>query len=137
MFLYAAYQKLFHGVNAPELFASSVQAFKLGFGETMTRVATSVTPWIEVIAAVLLILGIWSRAAAGVLCVMLGFFIVLIAQAMIRGLDVKCGCFGDLSPFCQEKVGMCNIVQNTVMLTAGLVVLLTPRSMLARSARAA
>lgn len=143
LFLYAAYQKLFNGVNAPKLFSSSVQAFKVlpsaqsGFGDIATRLATSVTPWVEVVAGILLLLGVWARAAASVFALLLVAFIVLIGQALIRGLDVECGCFGDLSPFCKAKVGMCNIVQNSIMLAGALIIALTPRTMLARSARPA
>ncbi len=137
MFLYAAYQKLFNGDNAPKLFSSSVQAFKLGLGDLATRLSTSVTPWVEVISSVLLLLGVWSRAAAAVLSLLLIFFILLIVQALVRGLDVSCGCFGELSPFCPEKVGVCNIIQNSIMLAVAGIVVLTPRSMLARTARVA
>ncbi len=136
LFLLAAYGKLWplNQTNAPQVFSASVEAFKLGLPEFLVRLATSITPWVEAIAAVLMLLGIWSRAAAAVLSVLLAVFIVLIAQALARDLNVSCGCFGKLSPFCTGPLGACNIVQNSVMLAAGLVIALTPRHKLVRPA---
>jgi len=135
MFLYAAKQKVWT-IGTAQNFSDSVKAFKVPVGGDLgIRLATSITPWVEIVASVLLLLGIWSRAAASVLSLMLVAFIALIAQAIYFQYDLECGCFGDLSPFCPKKLGWCNIVQNSVMLAMGLVVAMTPRDKLARSAR--
>lgn len=131
LFLLAAYNKLMPP-NGPKLFMASVQAFKLPLGDVLTRIATSATPWVELIAAVLLLRGVWSRAAATVLSLLLVVFIVLIVAALARGLNVDCGCFGKLSPFCHGPLGACNIIQNSIMLGAGLLIALTPRHALWR-----
>lgn len=131
LFLLAAYNKLI-GPNGPQLFMASVQAFKLPLGDALTRFATSATPWVELIAAVLLLRGVWSRAAATVLSLLLVLFIALIISALVRGLNVECGCFGKLSPFCKGPLGMCNLIQNGIMLAAGLLIALTPRHALWR-----
>ena len=137
LFLIAAKEKLGE-VNSPQIFSNSVKAFKVGIGGDLgVKLATSVTPWVEVTASLLLLLGIWSRAAASVLSLMLVMFIVLIVRAIVNGYDLECGCFGKLSPFCPAKVSWCNVVQNSIMLAAALIVAATPRSMLARSARPA
>jgi putative oxidoreductase len=132
LFLLAAYNKLFI-TNGPKLFSASVEAFKVMPSDMLVRVATSVVPWVELIAAGLLMLGIWSRASAAVLGLLLVSFIVLIAQALGRGLNVECGCFGKLSPFCPAKLGMCNIVQNAVMLLMAGLIVVTPRHRLVRA----
>ncbi len=135
LFLFAAYHKLW-GEQALQIFSQSVRAFHVTDSAFANQIATAVTPWVEVVAAVCLLLGVWSRAAATVLCLMLAMFIVLILRAIMNGYDLECGCFGDLSPFCPKKVGYCNIVQNSILLAFGLIIALTPRSRLARSARA-
>jgi uncharacterized membrane protein YphA (DoxX/SURF4 family) len=141
LFLFAAFNKLM-GANGPQLFAGSVQAFfkvKGASGDTVaipdwfTRLSTGVVPWTEVVAGLLLICGIWTRAAATVLSLLLVTFIVLIIQAIARDLDLHCGCFGKLSPFCPEKVGVCNIIQNSIMLAMALLIALTPRHKLAKA----
>lgn len=133
MFLWAAYNKL-RGPNGPQLFSDSVKAFKLHLPEALLRLTTGAVPWVEAVAGVLLLLGIWRRAAAAVFAALLVVFIVLIVQALARGLDVECGCFGKMSPFCPPKVGVCNIVQNGVMLAAALLIVLTPRGKMVRAA---
>lgn len=133
LFLLAAYNKLFI-VNGPQLFSASVQAFKVfdpKSQEQLIQLATFVTPWIELVASVSLILGFWTRAAAGILGALLVGFIVLIASALLRDLNVSCGCFGKISPFCPEKIGACNIVQNSIMLLAALVIIACKRHVLA------
>lgn len=134
LFLFAAYHKLW-GEQSLQLFSQSVRAFQATDSAMANQLATAVTPWVEVVAAVCLLLGVWSRAAATVLSLMLVMFIVLIYRAITNGYDLECGCFGDLSPFCPKKVGYCNIRQNAIMLAFGLIIALTPRSRLARSAR--
>lgn len=132
LFLWAAYNKLFISASAPQLFSASVEAFKLNLPDPLVRLSTSVVPWVEVVAGVMLLLGIWSRGAALVLSLLLMVFIALIVQALARGLNVECGCFGKLSPFCSGPLGACNIIQNLVMLAAGLIIAATPRDRLVK-----
>lgn len=133
LFLVAAYNKLFI-MNGPQLFSEAVKAFKVfdpKSQESLIQLATFVVPWIELVAGVALVLGVWTRAAAGVLGALLVGFIYLIVQALARGLNIECGCFGKLSPFCPKKIGWCNIVQNGAMLASALVIIACPRHILA------
>ncbi len=139
LFLFAAFNKL-AGANGPQLFAGSVQAFfKRHDGSNaapdwFVKLSTGIVPWTEVVAGLLLLCGVWARAAAAVLSFLLITFIVLIVQAIARDLDLHCGCFGKLSPFCPDKVGYCNIIQNSIMLAMSLLITLTPRHKLIRVA---
>ena len=126
LFLLAAYHKLW-APNGPQLFSASVQAFKLHLPDALTRLATFGTPWVETVASIGLVLGIWTRAAATVLALLLGVFIILIVSVLLRHLDVECGCFGKFSPFCHGNIGLCHIVQDCVMLAAAVAIALTPR----------
>lgn len=130
LFLFAAYNKLVD----PQLFAPSVRAFDFipGFlGESVShfvvRLTVGAVPWVEAAVGLCLVLGVWCRAAAAVLAALLVVFILLIVQALLRGLNVECGCFGKISPFCPSKIGACNIVQNTIMLAAAVAIMLIPR----------
>ena len=55
--------------------------------------ATVIGP-LEVIGGVLLLLGLFLRKSSIVATVVLLLFMVGIAQAWARGLDIDCGCFG-------------------------------------------
>ena len=55
--------------------------------------ATVIGP-LEVIGGVLLLLGLFLRRSSIVATIVLLLFMVGIAQAWARGLDIDCGCFG-------------------------------------------
>jgi uncharacterized membrane protein YphA (DoxX/SURF4 family) len=78
-------------------------------------------PWVELAAGLLLVLGLFRRAAALVAAVMLAGFILLVAVTMVRGLDLSCGCFGSLS----GKVGWTLLIQDILLLVMAASVLLS------------
>jgi uncharacterized membrane protein YphA (DoxX/SURF4 family) len=81
-------------------------------------------PWIELIAALALILNVRARAGALVISVMLAVFTVGVVVAMSRGLDFECGCFGT---FDATRVGMAKVAQNLGMLAMGVISVRRPR----------
>lgn len=136
LFALAALNKL-RGPNGPDLFYASVKSFRAGemiglesTPEWFLRFSVSVTPWVEAICACALLLGVYVRASALVCAAWLMFFIVLIASVLSRGLNVDCGCFGELSPICGKQVGVCNIVQNLVMLVCTGILVFVDRNTL-------
>ena len=50
-------------------------------------------PAVELTAGAVLVLGVWRRAAGLLATALCAAFMVAIAQAEIRGLEVECGCF--------------------------------------------
>lgn len=132
LFAFAAYNKLVpkgEGATSsgPQGFTWTIKAFKLGLPDWAVLTSTFTMPWIEIVAGVLLIVGIWTRGAALVIGALLAVFIVLLLSVLARELNVDCGCFGDLSPFCPPKVGWCHIVQDVGMLAAAAAIVLTKR----------
>jgi putative oxidoreductase len=88
MFIYASCDKIIH----PDRFADIVNDYQMlplifinAFGLAM--------PWTEFTAGLALVLGFWRRAAGLVLAALTLAFIIAVAQAQIRGLDIVCGCF--------------------------------------------
>jgi uncharacterized membrane protein YphA (DoxX/SURF4 family) len=51
-------------------------------------------PFLEIVCGMSLILGKAVRAAAAVAGVLMLIFIIAAIQATVRGLDIRCGCFG-------------------------------------------
>lgn len=132
LFLLAAYNKLVPQAegptsSGPQGFAWTIKAFKLGLPDWMVMASTFATPWIELVAAVLLIVGLWTRAAAAVIGALLVMFIVMLLWVIMRKMSVECGCFGDISPFCKGPVGWCHIYQDIVMLAVAMMIVLTRR----------
>jgi uncharacterized membrane protein YphA (DoxX/SURF4 family) len=79
----------------PAWFAQQVHNFHLAPLAAENLIAMML-PWIELVAALALVIGTRPRAGALVLfALMLGFTLV-VASAWARGLDFNCGCFGKL-----------------------------------------
>lgn len=90
---------IFFGVAAvvkladPEAFFSSLLTYQLFPREVALGLALF-APWLEALAAIGLVTGLWRRGAALLAGAMLVLFIVLVAQGLARGLELDCGCFG-------------------------------------------
>ena len=103
-------------------FALQVHNFRL-LPIAAENLVAMLLPWVELVAALSLVLRIRPRAGAWVAGVLLALFTVGVALAMARGLDFECGCFGKASStrggwgklaqnlgsddanFCNEKFG--------------------------------
>ena len=70
-------------------------------------------PWIELVAALALIFGVRARAGALLAGALLAAFTAAVSVAMLRGLDIECGCFGTHDA---TRVGWVKIGQNLGML---------------------
>mgnify|MGYP002780705859 CR=1 FL=1 len=108
----------------PQKFAFAVKGFKL-LPEHLEILATFVVPWAEAMCAVLLVVGLWTRAAALLSAGLMAGFIFGIASVLERNMSVACGCFGDnFRLFCGPTLSWCNVVQNGVIGGAALLVAL-------------
>jgi uncharacterized membrane protein YphA (DoxX/SURF4 family) len=87
-FVVAALPKL---VDPPS-FAHMIYNYRLVPGALVNLVAL-VMPWLELLAGLALILGIWTRTSAGLVGVLLLVFLVAISLNLARGNAIDCGCF--------------------------------------------
>ena len=54
-------------------------------------------PWVELLTGIFLVLGLWGEIALNSAGAMLGVFITVVGQAILRKLPLDhCGCFGNL-----------------------------------------
>ena len=118
LFVYAGAVKVLEPLD----FAQNVRNYQL-VGQSLSFVAAIILPWLEILAGLALILGVWTRGAALVVTGLLVFFTVLTAVTMARGLDVDCGCFGSLS----RKSGWSVVLEDLGMLALGLALLIAPK----------
>lgn len=81
-------------VGHPETSARAVRAYQLLPFDVAGYVGYAL-PVIEVAVGLLLVLGLFTRAAAVVSGALLAAFVVGIASAWARGLSIDCGCFGE------------------------------------------
>ncbi|ODT99835.1 MAG: DoxX family protein [Pseudonocardia sp. SCN 72-86] len=71
----------------------AVRAYDVLPTDVVSVVAT-VLPWLELALGVLLLVGLGTRAVAGLSALVLVVFIAGVVQAWARGLSIDCGCFG-------------------------------------------
>lgn len=86
---WAAWSKL----QEPRQFLRAVRAFD-ATPEWLSKAIAYGMPMLELILAVLLILGLLTRIAAGISAFLFTVFLIGILQAWARGLRLDCGCFG-------------------------------------------
>lgn len=58
------------------------------------ELVAAMLPWMEIALAVLVLLGLGTRAVAVVSALLLLAFVAGVTQAWVRGLSIDCGCFG-------------------------------------------
>jgi len=109
----------------PGKFAEAVSNYRLLPHPLINSVAITL-PWIEVVAGVFLVLGLWRRSSAWLINVMTVVFIVAIASAVARGLSIECGCFGTVGG---RQVGLKAIAEDVGLLICGLWVLWQSRAL--------
>jgi uncharacterized membrane protein YphA (DoxX/SURF4 family) len=115
LFCLAAFKKL----QDPQSFAEAIKGFKvLDHAEHAHLIVSAAftIPWVEMLAGVFLILGLWTRASAAAVGLALLMFIAGLLSVLIRGLETSCSCFGDLSLVCPPEVGWCQVIRNLVLL---------------------
>lgn len=112
VFLLAAYGK----ISDPLKFAEEIQNYRM-VPIAVTHLMAFTLPWIELAAAVLLVLGPWRAEARFVLFALLGVFTVAKAFVEIMGYPIGCGCFGGLGEaISKATAGVNGIILNAVLL---------------------
>ena len=88
IFIYASIDKILH----PAQFAESFLNYKI-LPRQMVNLFALTLPWVEVIAGIFLIAGIFEWASLTLYNGLMIVFMTAIATALMRGLNIDCGCF--------------------------------------------
>ncbi|MFT5232466.1 MAG: putative membrane protein YphA (DoxX/SURF4 family) [Candidatus Krumholzibacteriia bacterium] len=88
VFVFASLDKL---VN-PTAFAESIHHYRI-VPYSLLHLAALLLPMVEFVLGIALITGIWRRGASLIATVLMVVFMVAIASALSRNLDISCGCF--------------------------------------------
>ena len=124
-FVYASLDK----IADPAGFARIVYQWQT-LGPVASNVVAVTLPWVELVAGLLLLVGVWKRDAAAVVAVLLVVFIVAAVFVLARGIDVdNCGCTSVAAagtaptwpPEWMRGVGWYLITRNLALLACALV----------------
>ncbi len=90
IFLAAGSLKIAH----PAGFHADLLAYEVALPDSVFRWIAVTLPWLEAISGGALLADFWPETVrvlvAGLCCV----FVVMLGQAVLRGLDLQCGCLG-------------------------------------------
>jgi putative oxidoreductase len=111
IFIWAAFGKL----QDPYGFAVDTYAYRIVPPQVATVVGIAM-PAFELMAALALLTGVFWRGGAVLLGTMLLVFVVALFQAIVRGIDISCGCFGKES----SPVSFWLIARNEVLFLCAL-----------------
>ncbi|OEU75506.1 MAG: hypothetical protein BA874_03100 [Desulfuromonadales bacterium C00003068] len=89
VFLYAGITKALD-VNA---FSQAIGRYDL-MPAMVNFIVAAVLPYLEIYTALLLLSGLWLRAATWLSILMCSTFCLALLSAAVRGLSIDCGCFG-------------------------------------------
>jgi len=86
--------------------------------EGLVRPVATILPWVEIGVALLLVLGLFVRFAGAATALLATVFVVGMAQAKARGLQIDCGCFGGGGV--GDGVSWWDIARDLPLIVAGL-----------------
>jgi uncharacterized membrane protein YphA (DoxX/SURF4 family) len=116
----------YHKIAYPAEFALDVATYQFLPLWSVNAFALTV-PWIELWVGLLLILGLRVRAAALVTSLLLVSFMVALSYALIKGLDMSCGCFASQGAVKDDPISYRTVLRDTSWLLLGLFVLFFDR----------
>ena len=76
----------------PPSFAHMIYNYRLVPG-SLINLSALVMPWVELLAGLTLVLGVWRAAARTVIGILLAIFIIAISINLARDNAIDCGCF--------------------------------------------
>lgn len=121
MFLYAAIPK----ISNPRQLAEDVANYQV-LPDALVHSMAALLPAVELAVAAALLLGLFPRGAALACAGMMVMFLAAEGQALARGIDIRCGCFGADS----ESISPATLIRNVLLLAAAVHVVLFDRGRL-------
>src|SRR5579862_7281903 len=111
VFVYAAWLKLREPWAMFAIAIGSYQALPLWAAEVLARTL----PWFELLLGLVLIAGAWRRVSTVTTSVLLTVFFALMIRAIVKGLEIDCGCFGP-----GERISWVTLLRDGALLATSL-----------------
>jgi uncharacterized membrane protein YphA (DoxX/SURF4 family) len=126
VFVYASHDKIW----LPEEFARIVYHYQIiGPSDALPPLLPNLLavslPWVELLAGLALVVGLWRRESALLVAVLLFVFIVAVSSTLVRGIDIEnCGCFA--LDAAGRAAGIKLILEDLALLAGALVLAFLP-----------
>jgi len=126
LFIYTSLDKILD----PPKFAAVIYNYRI-LPVELINICAIVVPWIEALIGVTLLLGIWVESSALLLSGITAVFIILIISAIVRGLNIECGCFSlDAEG---SLVSWKRVIEDVFILVGGIYLLVYHRDSVTRT----
>ena len=99
LFIYSALSK----ISDPDDFAHAVMRYEF-LPDFTIGIFSMTMPMLELLAGLSMLFTKWLRESALLVSGMLAMFIIALVQALVRGLEISCGCFGVPSVGGREEI---------------------------------
>jgi len=88
IFIYAS----IHKISDPFEFSEAIYNYRI-FPDFLINPLAICLPWLELLAGLSLIIGIYIKGGALIISILSLSFTIALGAALFRGLDITCGCF--------------------------------------------
>lgn len=119
VFIYAGIGK----IAEPNVFAKEIMNYRL-LTEIIAKAVAIILPWLELFIGFLLLFGVKTKTASIISSGLLIIFTFGVLSAMIRGLNINCGCFSQHI----EYVGWEKIAENLALILTSIYLAIFPNS---------
>lgn len=96
----------------PAQFSVAVSHYRI-LPPALDNLVAITLPWLEVVAGVFVLMGIWVRAATLIIASLTAAFLLAIGVALARGLNIECGCFGTVGG---RPIGLFSLALDALLL---------------------
>jgi len=112
-FIWASVDKILY----PNQFALMIYNYKM-LPPLVIHPMAVILPWLELVTGMVLIIGFWQEGALFIFNALMIIFMIALSTALIRGLDIQCGCFS-VDPNADKEI-ILSLARDFFMLFAGL-----------------
>jgi uncharacterized membrane protein YphA (DoxX/SURF4 family) len=116
IFVYASLDKIAH----PGEFARIIANYAILPGFLVTLPALAL-PWVELVAGLCLVAGLWPRSSALLLSLLLLLFSAALGVNALRGVSMSCGCFSTSAAGTEKATVL--VIRDLLIMVPGLVII--------------
>ncbi len=124
LFIYSALAK----ISDPDAFAYSVSRYRV-LPDFMIGLFSLTMPMLEFLTGLSMLFTRWLRESALLVAGMLALFIVALVQALARGLNISCGCFGVPSVGGRSEI-LIALVRDVVLIVPAIWLMFRPNTLI-------
>ncbi|HEX7502871.1 MAG TPA: MauE/DoxX family redox-associated membrane protein, partial [Acidobacteriota bacterium] len=116
IFVYASLDKIAH----PGEFARIIANYAI-LPDFLVTLPALALPWVELVAGLCLVAGLWPRSSALLLSLLLLLFMAALGINALRGVSMSCGCFSTSAADTEKAYVL--VIRDLLILVPGLIII--------------